>query len=150
MNIRAFLSILAIVAALPRVSGGQTPTGAMLWAYDVGPGVTIKSSPAVSPEGTVYFAANGILYAITNGGSNKWTFTIGGAAFSSPAIATDGTIYVASDAQGKLYAVNPDGSQKWTYDAQGANGSPAIGSDNTVYIHGGGYLHAVSQAGTLK
>ena len=126
--------------------------GTVLWTYDVGS--TIDSSPAIGKDGTLFVAATDGLHAITNSGSNgsnKWVFNFSGGQSGSPAVAADGTVYIANNAYpGYLYAVNPDGSQKWKYLTQGGNGSPAIGWDNTIYIHGYNALHAVAPEGSMK
>jgi hypothetical protein len=108
----------------------------------------------MAPDGTIYFGASGTLYAITNWGSNRWTFATAGYTDSSPAVGADGTIYYSSfrngtPGSGYLYAVNPDGTQAWTYLAQSGNGSAAMGLDRTVYIDGYPFLQAVTPPGTL-
>ena len=130
MNTNVMSGIFALLAGSSAGLLGQQPPGTQLWMYEAGAGHLIQGSPAVSSDGTVYFSVLGNLYAITNGGSNKWSFPLqtgGDNVYSSPAIGSDGTIYVAS---GELYAINPDGSQKWTYPAGAGDGSPAIGPDN--------------------
>src|SRR6266436_5688579 len=135
-----FLGLAMTLAAQPNAA-------TQLWAYAVS--YPISGSPAVGPDGTVYFA-NAALFAVTNGGSNKWVFPLetggGGDYNSSPAVAPDGTIYVS---RGQLFAVNPDGSQKWAYPADSSTGSPAVGLDNTALIHGYHLLYLVSAGGTM-
>src|SRR5439155_2391094 len=102
---------------------------------------------------TVYFGAGGTLYAVTNMGSNKWTFATGNPSDGSPAVAADGMIYYSSmtpsvPSSGYLYSIRPDGSLRWSYPAQSGCGSPAIGSSGIIYIGGYAYLHALSQYGT--
>ena len=134
----------ALVVGLSANLLAQPSLGTQLWAY--ASGNPIGGSPALAPDGTVYFA-NGTLFAITNAGSNKWSFPLGYASgYSSPAVAADGTIYISS---GSLYAVNPGGSQKWAYPAGSEKGSPAIGLDGTVYIHGYHLLYAISTGGAM-
>src|SRR5258708_1313517 len=71
------------------------------------------SSPAVAPDGTVYFGTfSGDLWAVTPGGDKKWKFTAGNEIWSSPAIAADGTIYFGSRDR-KLYALDAKGHAKW-------------------------------------
>ena len=136
------------LATTIKVAAQQNP-GDQLWVYNTGSSVPVEGSPAVGQDGTIYVVAPGTLSAVTNGGSNKWNFPLDIAShggYSSPAVASDGTVYVSS---GKLYAIKPNGSQKWAYQADSENGSPGIGLDQTVYIHGYHLLHAVSSAGTL-
>jgi outer membrane protein assembly factor BamB len=121
------------------------PAGTLLWSYNAGD--TITTSPAIAPDGTIYIGSSLGLNAITNAGSNKWSFPLSVA--SSPAIASNGTVYFGSQ-DGNLYAINPDGTQKWSYPAQGGNGSPAIGSDDTIYCEGYSFLYALTPSGTQK
>ena len=114
------------------------------WIYKTGGNVI--SSPAISSDGTIYFASmDNYLYALTKNGILKWRFQIRngynfGGFFSSPAISSDGTIYVGSD-EG-VYAINPDGSEKWFYTKVWNDynmleigfSSPVIDDDGTVYI----------------
>src|SRR5260221_12331708 len=101
----------SILGLMPALFAQQNP-GTQLWVYEAGN--PIGGSPALGLDGTVYFS-NGTLFAITNSGSNRWSFPLGNASgYSSPAVAADGTIYVSS---GSLYAVKADGSQKWAYPA---------------------------------
>src|SRR5258708_24572236 len=131
----------------------QPRPGSQLWAYDLGN--TVTTSPAIAPNGTIYVGTQIALYAITNLGvlvSNKWAFTVspGG----STAIGDDGTIYMlqasSGNFSGQFYAINIDGSQKWAFSASGANGSPAISLDGTIYIEGYAYLYAITPYGTKK
>src|SRR5215813_12064361 len=101
---------LALGSALPFSSRGQAP--ALLWTFDAG--ALIRSSPALGPDGTIYFGACGTLYAVTNRGSNKWVFATQNAMDSSPAVAIDNTIYYSSTTTGSsgyLYAINPNGTE---------------------------------------
>jgi outer membrane protein assembly factor BamB len=139
-----FLLVLWMAFVSVRLCLGQ-PAGTLLWSYSADS--TITTSPALASDGTIYLGTGNGLYAITNAGSNKWTFPTPVA--SSPAIASDGTIYFCSQ-DGNLYVVNPNGSQKWSYPMEGGSGSPAIGPDNTIYVSGGFKLHAVTPAGINK
>src|SRR5262249_1397027 len=116
----------------------------------------IHSSPAVAPDGTIYFGSgDGRLYALNPDGTVKWTFTTSTTIESSPTIAPDGTIYISNDTP-NLYAVNQDGSQNWMFHpcspglfggcgSLATNGAPAIGADGTVYFSAGA-LFAVHPA----
>lgn len=113
-----------------------TPTGVRKWRTLLG-GV-IQASPAVAADGTVYVRAdNGRLYALNPvDGTIRWNTDLGtstSTSYTSPSIAPDGTIYCASAAS-RLVALNPDGTIKWTFNTDFFLGSPAIGSDGTLYI----------------
>lgn len=94
----------------------------------------------------------GIFYALNPDGTVKWNYTItdgsSNGIIGSPAIGPDGTIYFGVDySYGigatfiALYALADDGTQaikKWSYKANeglynSIIGSPAIGSDGTIY-----------------
>ncbi len=131
----------------------QAQAPAPLWTFDAD--APIRSSPAIVPDGTIYFGAYGTLYAITNRGSNAWEFPTHNARDCSPAVAADGTIYYSSmtpgsPGSGYLYAISAKGTEKWRYPSQGGNGSPAIAADGTIYTTGGYYVHAVSPEGTNR
>ena len=71
---------------------------------------------------------------MSSSGRLKWIFEPGCAVYSSPALAADGTVYVSAD--NTLYALRPaDGSVKWAR-ATGANVSPAVALDGTIYSNG--------------
>src|SRR5437879_12634151 len=90
-----------------------------LWSYPA-PAV-ITTSPTLATDGTIYIGTGIGLCAITNAGSNRWTFPVamasGGAAIGSPAVSPDGTIYFGGG-DATFYALNSDGSQKWKYPLQ--------------------------------
>jgi hypothetical protein len=147
MKTKSKLCSLAVVLFLAATAIAQTSPGTQIWVFDAG--LPIAGSPAVAPDGTVYVAVLGGLFAVSNMGSNKWVFstTTGGhGGYSSPALGSDGTVYISS---GDLYAVNASGSQRWAFPANSENGSPAIGFDNAIYIHGYHLLYSISGAGTM-
>lgn len=149
---------------------GINPDGTSRWQYTTG--WCVFSSPALSPDGTVYIGSKDEhLYAFREDGSKVWatatgTFYDGYLVDSSPAIGEDGTIYVGTDpygAAGQLpvpvdkvfYAFRPDGTIKWYYPMNdGAESSPAIGSDGTIYVGSyDGNIYALEDNGdsaTLK
>ena len=99
--------------------GGSS--GSLKWSMTVGTS-TLKVSPAVGSDGTIYVSSgDGNLYAVTDGGtSGSLRSFFGGAgsvlvnvsaapgykALSMPAIGSDGTIYVSSDTDQNVYAYN--------------------------------------------
>lgn len=71
-----------------------------------------------------------------------------------PIIGADGTIYATTAVLGGLFfAINPDFSFKWVFDAQSggfASCSPALDSNDTIYMPGYSTLFAINSDGTLK
>jgi outer membrane protein assembly factor BamB len=129
----------------------QPQPGTLLWSY--GAPYPITTCPAIGSDGTVYFGTDSALYAITNAGSNKWTFPIGVA--RSPMIGTDNTIYFGVGST--FYAVNPNGSIKWTNQLQSGfqyeiiyQSSPALGADESIYFVASGLLFALNSEGFKK
>ena len=173
-NATAGTTYLFTLDAKPADGAGATNTGEFtlslvdsLWQASTGKssveGSAITGSPAVAPNGTLYFGSvDKSVYALNPDGSLQWSFaTTGGTGNSggsidttSPAIASDGTIYVGHTA-GRFFALNPNGTQRWTRDfgtGFSASNSPAIAADGTIYIKtGDGKLHALEPAaGTIK
>jgi len=112
-----------------------TPNGKVLWAYKVSD--EIFGSPTIGLEGVVYFGSvDGRLYAISPDGKLKWKFQTKGAVHTSPAIDSKGIVYFGSY-DGKLYALGANGKLLWNYQtgAEIFTSSPAIGTDNTIYMH---------------
>lgn len=69
----------------------------------------------------------------------------GGASF-----AADGTAYIGGQ-DDFLYAINPNGTLKWKFQiATSFRGTPAVGSDGTVYASSTDAFYAVNPDGTLR
>lgn len=112
----------------------------------------IDASPAVGADGTVYVGCwDGNLYAITPGGTKKWSLALGAFISASAAIGADGTIYVGTG-DGDLCAVSPDGVLKWAFPTlYWIEAAPAIGPDGTVYIGSGdNVFYAINPDGTER
>ena len=101
----------------------------------------------------MYLSSTMGLYAITNGGSNIWTFPMTQSLVSSPVVASDGTIYTGDD-MGNMYAVNPEGAQKWKISLQaqsrGYSGTPALAANGDLYLAAGGRLFAITPTGSIR
>ncbi|MGB2697404.1 MAG: PQQ-binding-like beta-propeller repeat protein [Candidatus Zixiibacteriota bacterium] len=113
-----------------------SPDGTLKWAFETGSGV--ESSPAIGPDGTIYFGSyDSCLYAVMDNGNNgilKWQFHTNGPVDCSPAVDGDGTIYFGSR-DSTLYALNPDGTVKWTFQTEaGFESSPSIDGNGYLYI----------------
>lgn len=112
---------------------GQSPyngpqTNQTPWNYTLNSSESIEIAPAIGPDGTIYLPV---------------------------------TIKTTTHYYCDLKAINSDGTLKWNYTINnGANsnsgfsGTPAIGSDGTIYIPGyaesGGFLLALNSDGTFK
>lgn len=132
------------------VNGNSSP----LWTGPYVAGGTIQSSPAIGPDGTVYFGCNDDnLYALDSNGNLKWKHQAPDMIESSPALASNGTIYFGCN-DGNLYAIAAEnGSLVDTYTTTASyhvRSSPAIGSDGTVYFGSDdGYVYALSGTAPL-
>ncbi len=87
--------------------------GNVIWEFtDTGSLLAARTTPAIAPDGTIYFGSdNDRLYAVNPDGSKKWTFPIpvdsnNDDGHSSPTVGSDGTVYIGSSSDDKLYAVN--------------------------------------------
>ncbi|MCD4722678.1 MAG: PQQ-binding-like beta-propeller repeat protein [Desulfobacula sp.] len=137
--------------------------GDVKWIYETES--LIWSSPAIGPDGTVYFGGilanssswdetptEGALFAVNPDGTLKWTFSTVGMVRSSPAVAPDGTIYIDDPGDRKLYALNPDGTVKWSFHMGSyLTSSPSIGPDGTIYVASEDHhLYALTSEGKMK
>jgi outer membrane protein assembly factor BamB len=146
MRFRFMILALALLHGTAQLCAQPAP-GTPLWTYTAP--AAIATSPALAPDGTIYVGTSTALCAITNAGSNKWTFAAN--VRGSPAIGSDGTVYFGDYSSGIFYARNSDGSQKWSFPSPGGIwSSPALGLDGTVYFVAGGRLVALASVGTNK
>jgi len=123
-----------------------------LWSWTDPTESILRSTPAVSPDGTVYLVSDqgpGNLIAVGNGGATVWKLT-GLNLQGSPTIASDGTIYVM-DPSSTVYAVDPtNGQVLWNFAGSpgtvGVRGTPALSRDRSrLYVpSGGGLLYALT------
>ncbi len=144
---------------------GIAPDGSIRWNHTTE--WCVFSSPAVTPDGVIHIGSKDHhLYTFDRTGHLLWQastgrFYDGHLVDSSPAVGVDGTVYVGTDPYGAmgqepvpvttgLFAFNPDGSRKWSFDDMddGAESSPAIGPDGTIYIGSyDGCLYAIEDTG---
>lgn len=110
---------------------------------------------AFAPDGIVYVAALGMVYALDPDGTKQWEFCIGKSPYGV-AVAEDGTIYVLVGYPcPKLFAINSDGTKKWEFEFEKGmlyDPGPEISPDGTIYvlIEGEPRLYALNPNGTKK
>jgi outer membrane protein assembly factor BamB len=120
--------------------------------WDFATGKEVRSSPAIGPDGTIYFGSNDYkLYALFPNGTQKWSFATLGSIISTPAIGWDGTIYFGSQ-DGKLHALYPNGTQRWEFlTGNSVFSSPVLDPDGIIYFGSyDHYLYAIDPTGTMK
>ena len=138
------------VVTVSEVPPPPDPAGSLLWKFATGG--AIKSSPAIGPDGTIYFSSmDGYLYAVDPEGVLKWQFEMPSNTETSPVIGADGNIYMSVRNSG-LLALNPSGSGLWQYEAKSIiDAMPAISYDGTIYfVTNNGFLYAINSNGELE
>ena len=139
-------------------------SGALNWKYDLDNSSYVRSSPAIAPDGTIYFVVENRtpigmfdwdsahwLYAITSSGDYKWKYLIprGFGGPINPSLSEDGTVYVIGN--DGLYAIKPAGELKWKYSSSDEpSNSAAIDSGGTIYFVSGATLYAVFSDSSTK
>src|SRR4029079_12313136 len=106
-NSKALLAAFAfsLLSVLPVHT--QPQPGTVLWSFTCVSQIT--TSPAIAPDGAIYIGSTTALYAITNAGSNKWTFAA--PVSGSASVGADGSIYFGGS--GRFRVLSPDGAEKW-------------------------------------
>ncbi|MDQ6782071.1 MAG: PQQ-binding-like beta-propeller repeat protein [Actinomycetota bacterium] len=129
-------------------------TGADKWTFNGGGSSNnnheLSTSPAILGDGTILWPGpNSTLDAVDPTGKLLWQQKLAGTVLS-PAVASGDKVYLADtvgDVAG-LHATAAGAQQLWTTNVGKASfGSPAIGTDGTVYVTADGNLVALSDAG---
>ena len=106
----------------------MNPDGTVKWSIPLGFAESIRMSPAIGPDGTIY-AVKGVTddYLVAmrpEDGRRLWSFRLGDTSYQSPTVGSDGTIYIANrltvdfvdgkwvSGPPRMYALNPDGTVK--------------------------------------
>jgi large repetitive protein len=123
--------------------------GTLKWKYKV-LGPEIKSSPAISKNGTIYiYDSHQMLYAINSEGKINWYTGLSGW-FKSFAIDDNGKVYIGTSSN-KLYTISSDMIVELFFEADGIISSPVIGDDGTIYVGSSDrHMYAINSDGSLK
>jgi outer membrane protein assembly factor BamB len=137
-NARRGMAALKLACSVPLVFGSaqvEIPAQEATNEWVLTVNSQSDSSPAISPDGTIYFGTfNGRLWAVNPDGSAKWVFRAGREIKSSPAVGGDGTIYFGCRDR-KFYAVGQDGKKKWDFKTGAwVDSSPALAQGGTIYF----------------
>jgi outer membrane protein assembly factor BamB len=141
-------------ATQPGLLYAVSPEGSPLWTFDLanaGFSGTLRSSPAIDAEGSVYFGINtgnpsSAFFALNSDGTLKWKFEPSDLPddvpsthfdiYSSPALGSDGGVYFGQEF-GRVYSLkSSDGSLigMATTNSGITWSSPAIDSKGVLYI----------------
>ncbi|MCL5037257.1 MAG: PQQ-binding-like beta-propeller repeat protein [Chloroflexi bacterium] len=131
--------------------GSRNRSPSFLWKYDSG-GHPTQSSPVISPEGYILYAAYGQMFAINpQTHLPEWQFIPESNINTTPSVDQQHFIRFGAD-NGIIYGLFPDGVVDWSYDAGSAvNSSPAADSTGTIYLGtNSGEMLSINSSGTLN
>jgi len=132
-------------------AGAQGPDSATeAWQFDCdGP---LAGLGAASPDGSLYFIAGRVLYAVEPGGTIRARMPLAttGRVVSGPVMSADSTLYFG-DSRGTLYAAETDGDILWQQAVSAAadHGIQQDGAGNLYTMDDNYRLTALSPAGAV-
>ncbi|MBN2541898.1 PQQ-binding-like beta-propeller repeat protein [bacterium] len=108
-------------------------TNSLAWFYDAGAGNDVNYSPAIDPDGNIYFgSSNGTFYSLNPAGGLRWSASFSGN-ITDPIIDPEDHV-ISGTASGYLYVYNTDGDSLWSILLDGSIvSSPIIGSNGVIY-----------------
>ena len=95
-----------LTALIPPTGLGGMPT--IKWVFPTATGTV--SSPNIGGDGTVYVTVGNEVYAVSSGGTQRWTYTTAASIPGMVAIGLTGMVYVVADT---VYALDSTGTLKW-------------------------------------
>jgi len=143
------------VATQPGILYAVSESGLILWTFDLasaGFTGTIRSSPSIDADGSVYFGINtgtpsSAFFSLKNDGTLKWIFEPGNLPddvpsdhfdiYSSPAIGSDGLVYFGQEF-GRVYALKSSDGSMVSMDTTSSGitwSSPAIDNNGVLFIN---------------
>jgi outer membrane protein assembly factor BamB len=106
----------------------------ILWAYNSG--ADLLSGIALAPNGTVHFASDKGVFALSPAGKLLWKAPLpSGPVVAAPTLSPTGTLYAASQS-GKLFALDASGNLIWQSAATNHKffTPPALGAADALYV----------------
>lgn len=128
--------------------------GKLDWEYEVPGGILDVGEPTIDKNGNFYFyganSSSGYLsiYSIDYNGNQRWIYPLTdemnrGYIASKIACDTEGNLYFGSDQGYYYYCLDFNGNLLWQLSLDGIeiDGTPAFGSDGTLYFGGHGRIY---------
>jgi len=116
--------------------------GSLKWQLNNDDAFGIGSSPAIGPDGTIFFVSAANLNAVNPAGTLKWKYAIG-AIGADPVVDAAGTVFLGAS-NGTFYAVDASGQLRWKLAVDGPiESAAAIGWDGTIYFGSQISLYAI-------
>jgi outer membrane protein assembly factor BamB len=106
----------------------------ILWSYNSGS--DLVSGIALAPNGTVHFASDKGIFALSPEGKLLWKAPLpSGPVIAAPTLSPTGTLYAASQS-GKLFALDASGNLTWQSSATQHKffTPPALGTGDALYV----------------
>jgi outer membrane protein assembly factor BamB len=122
--------------------------GCIRWTFEKTGTSDAKTSPAIGPDGTLYFGIDEAIVAVSPDGQERWRHTLGDVEHLSPLIGPDGTVYAVTGAG--ITALSAEGAVEWSIaDATGGAQFPAsISAESQIYLPAQRELRAIDAAGS--
>lgn len=111
------------------------------------------SSPAIGPDGTVYYGArDSTLRAVRPDGTLRWSYHVAeGILDDGPSVGAGGDVYFATYPGAAVYALSPQGGLKWRFHAATpVRSTLPVGADGTVYALSLEGLYAIDSSGAQR